>query len=210
MFVLFPYGDHVGGCAPIIEAMPVRMLFDSGQSYDGRAFRDCMHEAVTHGVQIVRPQRGYRWADDGVTLEILAPSLPMLSDTGDDVNENSIVTILHYNDFRELFMGDAGESSEARLFASGVDLRADVLKVGHHGSQYASTPSFIAAVHPQTAIISVGRHNTFGHPGPTTLATLERAGATIYRTDRCGAATLGQTHVVSTMLQCHPLEVAGR
>jgi competence protein ComEC len=124
-----------------------------------------MHEAATHGVRIVRPQRGYRWTDDGVTLDILAPSLPMLADTGDDVNENSIVAMLHYNDFRELFMGDAGESSEARLLASGVDLRADVLKVGHHGSQYASTPPFIASVHPQAAIISVGRHNTFGHPG---------------------------------------------
>ena len=133
--------------------------------------------------------------DDGVTLDILAPSLPMLADTGDDVNENSIVAMLHYNDFRELFMGDAGESSEARLLASGADLRADVLKVGHHGSQYASTPPFIASVHPQAAIISVGRHNTFGHPGPSTLETLERAGATIYRTDHCGAVSLTADHV---------------
>jgi hypothetical protein len=75
--------------------MPVRMLFDSGQQYDGRAFRDCLHEASTHGVQIVRPQRGYRRTDDGVTLELLAPSLPVLADTGDDVNENSIVAMLH-------------------------------------------------------------------------------------------------------------------
>jgi competence protein ComEC len=172
--------------------MPVCLLFDSEQQYDGRAFRDCMHEAATHGVQIVRPQRGYQWTDDGITLDILAPSLPVLADTGDDINENSIVAMLHYNDFRELFMGDAGESSEARLLASGTDLHADVLKVGHHGSQYASTPAFIAAVHPQAAIISVGRHNTFGHPGPATLRTLERAGATVYRTDRCGALTISR------------------
>jgi len=170
--------------------MPVRLLFDSGQTYDGRAFRDCMHEAATHDVQIVRPQRGYRWSDDGLTLNILAPSLPVLADTGDDINENSIVAMLNYRDFRELFMGDAGEASEARLLVSGADLSANVLKVGHHGSQYASTPPFIAAVHPQVAIISVGRHNTFGHPGPSTLATLERAGATIYRTDRCGGLSL--------------------
>jgi hypothetical protein len=60
------HGDHVGGCAPIIDAMPARMMFDSGQQHSGRAFRDCMHEAATHGVQIVRPQRGFRWSDDGV------------------------------------------------------------------------------------------------------------------------------------------------
>jgi beta-lactamase superfamily II metal-dependent hydrolase len=187
--------------------MPVRMIFDSGQQYKGRAFRDCMHEAAIHGVQIVRPQRGYRWTDDGVTLDILAPSMPLLADTGDDVNENSIVAMLCYHDFRELFMGDAGESSEARLLAIGADLHADVLKVGHHGSQYASTPPFIAAVHPQAAFISVGRHNTFGHPGASTLATLERAGATIYRTDRCGAATLSGPQMISTMLQCRTLDV---
>jgi len=98
--------------------------------------------------------------------------------------------MLHYNDYRELFMGDAGESSEARLLASGTDLHADVLKVGHHGSQYASTSPFIAAVQPHVAIISVSRHNTFGHPGPSTLETLTAAGATIYRTDRCGALSL--------------------
>ena len=209
MILTHPHGDHLGGCAPIIEAMPVAMIFDSGQQYSGRAFRDCMHEAATHGVTIVRPQRGYVWSDDGVTLTILAPSIPVLADTGDDINENSIVAMLHYNDFRELFMGDAGESSEARLIASGIDLHADVLKVGHHGSRYASMPPFIEAVHPQAAIISVGRHNTFGHPGPSTLATLKRAAATIYRTDSCGAATLTETRMISTILQCHPRNVVG-
>ena len=89
------------------------------REYDGRAFRDCMYEAAAHGVQTVRPQRGYRWTGDGVTLGILAPSLPVLADTSDDIDENSIVAMLHYNDFRELFMGDAGESSEARLLADG-------------------------------------------------------------------------------------------
>ncbi len=104
--------------------------------------------------------------------------------------------------FRELFMGDAGESSEARLLASGVNLRADVLKVGHHGSQYASTPLFIDAVDPPAAVISVGRHNTFGHPGPATLATLERTGAAAYRTDLCGAITISIPHTISTMFEC--------
>jgi competence protein ComEC len=134
-----PHGDHAGGCAPTIDAIPVRLLFDSAQQYSGRAFRDCVHEATTHNLPIVRPLGGYRWTDDGATLDILAPSFPILADTGDDINENSIVTRLTYVNesrlFHELFMGDAGESSEARLLASGIDLRAEVLKVGHHGSR---------------------------------------------------------------------------
>ncbi len=142
-----------------------------------------------------------------MTLDILAPSMPFLADTGDDVNENSIVARLSYNDgshiFRELFMGDAGEASEARLLASGADMHADVLKVGHHGSRYASTAFFIAAVRPNRSVISVGRHNTFGHPAPSTLETLRAEDSAIVRTDRCGAITLtGQQQQAETMLPC--------
>ena len=119
------YCDHVGGAAPIIDAMPVGMIFDSGQSYSGRAYRDAMAAAPSHGVPVALARRGMRWSTgDGVTLDVLAPQLPFLADTGDDVNENSIVVMLHYGRFRELFMGDAGEASEARLLATD-DLHAD-------------------------------------------------------------------------------------
>ena len=206
LILTHPHGDHVGGCSPIIEAMPVTLIFDSGQSYGGRAYRDCIVAAHAHAISIIIARRGMRWTSgDGVTVDILSPATPFLADTGDDVNENSIVAMVRYGGFRELFMGDAGESAEARLLATGADLRADVLKVGHHGSQYASTPAFIAGVRPRVAIISVGRHNTFGHPAPATLARLERGGATIYRTAQCGAVTLSSTVAPWTMLQGGPL-----
>jgi competence protein ComEC len=132
-----------------------------------------------------------RWtSSDGVTLDVLAPSLPLLADTGDDVNENSIVVMLHYHGFSELFMGDAGEAIEARLLVSGADLQTNALKVGHHGSLYASTPAFAAAIHPQIAVISVGRHNTFGHPALRTIEAWHGNGANVRRTDQCGAITL--------------------
>ena len=136
-------------------------------------------------------------------LDVLAPALPFLDDTGDDVNENSIVTMLRYSGFRELFMGDAGEASEARLLAFGDHLDADALKVGHRGSQYASTAAFIAVVRPRIAIISVGRHNTFGHPGPATMATLARSGAKVYRTDTCGALILSPDRGSESSMLCY-------
>src|SRR6202011_1070603 len=77
--------------------------------------------------------------------------------------------------------------AEQRLLESDADLRSDVLKVGHHGSAYSSAPGFVAAVQPRYALISVGRHNLFGHPAAATLATLRNAGAETYRTDLCGA-----------------------
>ena len=94
------------------------MILDSGQSYAGRAYRDAMMAAHSHGVPVVLVRRGMRWTSgDGVTLDVLAPSMPFLADTGDDVNENSIVVMIRYRNYRELFMGDAGEASESRLLA---------------------------------------------------------------------------------------------
>jgi beta-lactamase superfamily II metal-dependent hydrolase len=153
--------------------MPVTMMFDSGQAYDGRAHRDCIASAKAHNVRIVIARQGMHWSSgDGLMLDVLAPSM------------------LHAGRFRELFMGDAGEASEGRLLASGIDLHADAVKVGHHGSRYASTPAFVAAVHPRIAVISVGRHNTFGHPAPATIEAWHGAGTGVLRTDPCGAISL--------------------
>jgi competence protein ComEC len=188
MLLTHPHGDHVGGCRPISDAMPVAMLFDSGQQYGGRAYRDCIASAKAHAVPIVIARRGMRWeSGDGVVLDILAPSMPHLTDTGDDVNENSIVAMVRYRGFRELFMGDAGEASEERLLSARDDLHADIVKVGHHGSAYASTSLFALHVHPEYAVISVGRHNTFGHPASTTIETWKRYAVEVLRTDECGA-----------------------
>ncbi len=102
-----------------------------------------------------------------------------------------------------LFTGDAGSESERRFLAEGFDLHADVLKVGHHGSAYGTSPQFLAAVSPRYAIISVGRHNLFGHPALATLDTLRRFGVEVYRTDEDGAVTVltdGRSVEISNVL----------
>jgi competence protein ComEC len=193
-----PHGDHVGGFAPILRALPVDAVLDSGQAYRGRAFNDGMHEATARHVTVRIGRCGDRWAsDDGVVLDVLSPCGTLLADGKNDVNENSVVTMLTYHGFRMLFTGDAGFETEQRLLARGADVHADVLKVGHHGSAYASSPDFLAAVHPAVALISVGRHNVFGHPAPRTVAALRAQGVRTYRTDRCGAITLLVTTTVS-------------
>jgi len=164
-----------------------------------------MQEAALHRVPVRTARCGDRWAtDDGATLSVLSPYGTLFVDGKNDVNENSVVVMLAFQDFRMLFMGDAGFHTEQRLLESGADLHADVLKVGHHGSAYSSAPSFVAAVHPRYAIISVGRHNLFGHPASTTLATLRSAGARAYRTDICGAIAVEPSLNVATttVLSC--------
>ncbi|MEA2719351.1 MAG: competence protein ComEC [Candidatus Eremiobacteraeota bacterium] len=200
-----PHGDHVGGFAPIARALRVDAIADSGQTYGGRAFNDGLREAALHHVPVHDARCGDRWtSDDGVTLAVLSPCGALFADGNNDVNENSVVVMLTYRDFRMLFMGDAGFAAEQRLLDSGVDLHAAILKVGHHGSAYSSAPGFVAAVRPKLAIISAGRHNLFGHPAAATVATLRDAGATVYRTDLCGAVVIAASTDVrtTTALRC--------
>ncbi len=186
-----PHGDHAGGVAPVLRALGATAFADSGQAYAGHAYRDALDVAHARGTAMRWPRGGDVWrTDDGVTFRFYGPTLPMLQGTRSDINSNSLVFRLEYGAFRILFVGDAGAETEARLLARGDDLRADVLKVGHHGSAYASTPAFLDAVDARDAIVSVGAHNLFGHPAPQTIDALERRGARVYRTDRDGAVTV--------------------
>jgi len=197
-----PHGDHAGGMAPTLRALRVGELADSGQTYGGSAYRDALATASVEAVPIVYPRSGAIWHDDdGVTLRFIGPSLPFLAHTGNDINDNSVAFVLEYEHFRMLFTGDAGVAAERRFLASGVDLRSDVLKVGHHGSAYSSSDAFLEAVHPRYAVISVGRHNHFGHPAPRTLAALERIGTTIFRTDRDGGVTIATDGALAAVVR---------
>ncbi len=198
-----PHGDHAGGLAPVLRHLRVAEIADGGQRYGGHAYQDALATARGEGVPIVYPRAGAEWrTDDGVALRFIGPSLPFIGGRN-AINSNSVAFVLEYGRFRMLFTGDAGSESEERFLSEGVDLRADVLKVGHHGSAYGSSSGFIGAVSPRYAIVSVGRHNLFGHPAPSTLATLRRFGAQIYRTDENGAVTIvtdGERSSLSTML----------
>ncbi len=186
-----PHGDHAGGIPPVLRSLRVVTLADSGQRYGGSAYRDAIATASADSVPIVLPREGEVWhGDDGVILRFIGPSLPFLANTGNDINDNSIAFVLEYKSFRMLFTGDAGVAAERRFLASGIDLASVVLKVGHHGSAYSSSDAFLEAVHPRYAIISVGRHNNFGHPAPRTIQALERIRARVYRTDEDAAVTV--------------------
>jgi competence protein ComEC len=203
-----PHGDHAGGVAPALRRLRVAELADGGQRYGGHAYQDAIATARSERVSIVYPRAGTQWrTDDGLTLHFLGPSLPFIANSRNDINENSIVFTLRYRDFCMLFTGDAGAAAEERFLTEHADLRCGVLKVGHHGSAYGSTPQFIAAVHPRYAIVSVGRHNMFGHPAPATIETLERFGAQIFRTDENGAVTIatdGHSSTISSVLASGP------
>jgi competence protein ComEC len=190
ILISHPHGDHAGGAPPVLRALGASAFADSGQPYPGHAYRDALDVARARRTPILEPRAGDVWNADGATFRFYGPSEPYFSGTRNDINNNSLVFRLEYGHFRMLFTGDAGAEAESRILSAGYDVRADVLKVGHHGSAYSSTAEFVRAVSPSDAIVSVGRDNLFGHPAPKTLATLEHAGARVYRTDRDGAVTV--------------------
>ncbi|MBC5810146.1 MAG: DNA internalization-related competence protein ComEC/Rec2 [Candidatus Eremiobacteraeota bacterium] len=205
-----PHGDHAGGVAPVLRSLGADRFADGGQTYAGHAYHDALDVARVKHIPMTEPRAGDDWSTgDGVTFRFYGPAEPFLHGTRNDINSNSVVFMLEYRcpgcrtPFRMLFTGDAGAETERRLLASGFDLHADVLKVGHHGSAYSSSPEFVRAVSPRYAIVSVGKHNLFGHPAPRTIDTLARAGATIYRTDERGAIVVhvnGETVSLATQL----------
>ena len=102
------------------------------------------------------------------------------------INDASIVLRIDYGQTSFLFTGDAEDWSEYMMIDAGVNLKADVLKVAHHGSRFSSTMEFLNAVQPEYAVISVGKDNSYGHPHPDVLGRLAKIGAKVLRTDELG------------------------
>lgn len=103
-----------------------------------------------------------------------------------DLNERSVVLQLTEGSYRALLMGDSGFQTEKTLLSEGRVGKVDYLKVGHHGSKYASSQEFVETIRPDVAVVSVGSKNRYGHPTTEALSRLGLAGGEIYRTDQLG------------------------
>jgi competence protein ComEC len=185
-----PHPDHFGGLATGLGAVAVAGLWDTGQGEQeqvGGGYAVLLASMRNRGVPVLRPDAlcGSRILG-GVVIDVLAPCPGPSSDW--NPNDNSFVLRVTYGARSLLLVGDAQQEEEDELLARApLRLRADVLKVGHHGSSTSSSAAFLEAVAPQEAVVSVGRRNRFGHPHPQALAALSAAGARIWRTDRDGA-----------------------
>lgn len=182
-----PHPDHFGGLAGALARVEVGELWDSGQGERegaGPEYRALLDGLRARGIRVRRP--GELCRGSRAFVRVLAPCPDFVPDR--DANDNSLVLALGLGERRALLLGDAEREEEAELVQQhGSELRADFVKLGHHGSRTSSSSDLLLAARPTFAGISCGVRNRFGHPHPETLAALGRRGIHTLRTDLHGA-----------------------
>jgi len=180
------HADHIGGLSSVFDGRTVGAVAVGPGRAPGWAWRQVAEETARQGVPLLELNPGERLGWPGLSLDVLGPRyVPARSPDGQDgttINNSSVVLRAGTAAGRVLLTGDVELAAQADLLADVPDLRADILKVPHHGSRY-SLPEFLAAVAPRAALVSVGAGNPYGHPSKSTMDTLVALGARVTRTD---------------------------
>ncbi len=182
------HSDHMGGMPAVLRDLRPRELWIGIQPGDAPAMQALLAEAKLLGITVRRFHAGDDFDWRGLHATVLSPA-PGYSNPGAPRNDDSLVMRLAYDRGSVLLEGDAEWASEADMVLNHRVAPSTLLKVGHHGSKTSTADAFLAAVSPQVAVISVGTHNTFGHPRWEVLNKLEQARVRTWRTDREGAET---------------------
>ena len=179
-----PHEDHVGGLAGVLAVFRTYHVYAPTRTYSSKCFDDFAHYTDQQDLEITIPQPGDYLLFGGATMTILGPV-----ESYADPNNTSIVVRIDYGTTSFLFTGDMETQAENDMlehWGEAYDWHADVLKVGHHGSETSTGYRFLREVMPTYGIISVGKGNSYGHPDEAPLSRLEQAGVALYRTDQLG------------------------
>lgn len=181
--------DHIGGMRTVVEQIPIgkyiMAFMPKGSTPTTKTYLRLLQALDERQVPVVEAREEKAFSLGSVQVELIGPAADFT-----DNNNQSVVCRVTCGKRRLLFMGDAEEKAEKALTESGVDLKADVLKVGHHGSNTGTGEAFLRQVRPSFALISCGTGNAYGHPHADTLERLRAVGAQIYRTDLNGTVHL--------------------
>ena len=204
--VTHPHADHVGGATYLLENIPVKNVYDSGKEHTTSLYESFLSktlELVKAGKTTYTKARAGQQlkVEDDLVLNFLHPT-DEPAPPPDDINNSSIVFKLVYKGFSMLFTGDAEEWAEQRMLGRHADLKAQVLKVGHHGSKSSSSAAFLDAVKPEVAVLQAGVGNSYGHPHGVTLENLGKRNVKVYATNMVGGpikiTSDGKTYQIQT------------
>jgi competence protein ComEC len=194
--------DHVEGFGEIVRGFEIGAALKGAPKRSDRPPSAFDRAALSAHAPLLTLKRGDALDIDGARVDVLSPfsDLPPMSD-----NNESLVLRITFGARSFLLTGDVEKEAEARLVESAQRLRADVLKVAHHGSKTSSTIEFLETVKPRHAVISVAKLSPFGHPHPEALARLRTTNAHVWQTGECGAITIstdGDDLRVETFVKC--------
>lgn len=179
-----PDQDHIGGLISVAGVYTVNSLLQTKMQSDSQTFKKLEEEISKNNIEKIEAKKNVtiKFAN-GAVAEVLYPLETVTDVDGKDTNMYSVVVKLTVGENKFLFTGDLPTTEENKLIGGGVDISADFLKVAHHGSKYATSDSFLDAVKPSEAIVSVGKNNSYGHPNQEVLQRLLQRRINISRTD---------------------------
>ena len=181
-----PHADHIGGLDDVIRGIDTDSLLMPNAVTDTKTFNDVLDAAESKGLSITVPEENEEFSVGQSKVTVLSKN----GEQSDNLNNSSLVLKVTYGKFSLLLTGDAEKEVEMQLLSDKKDVSADVLKVGHHGSETSTSGDFLKAVSPKCAVISCGKNNDYGHPHEKTLKKLEKQGTEVYRTDISGTISL--------------------
>ena len=171
-----PHEDHIGGLDNVIDSFDIDTILMPNATSTSKTFENVLDSIEKKDYKITVPKNNEEFNYNNINIKVLYTGTDEK-----DLNNTSIVLKLTYQNNKFLFMGDATSKVEKKLLNE--DIKSDVLKIGHHGSEYSTTKNFLDKVNPQYAIIEVGKNNTYKHPKEITLDKLNKKNIKIYRTD---------------------------
>lgn len=184
LILTHPHDDHDGNFDYLVDNYLIDTLYMPEYADDEEDYGDLLRRATGAGTRIRYPSVGDQIKVGDATATILSAADP--AQYPDDKNLWSIVTRIDDGNTSIIVMGDAEDINEYAMIDAGLDLNADILRVGHHGSNTSTSGAFLNVVTPNVALISCGAGNQYGHPNQETLDALQERGIEIYRTDLNG------------------------
>ena len=178
IIVSHPHEDHIEGVITVIEQLNVKKVMISENVDDYELTKKLVEACESGKTEIIKVARGDAFFIDGVEFQVIYPSL---NDDESNLNNMSLVIKMTFGEITTLFTGDLEENIEKELASE--NLKADILKVSHHGSKTSTSESFLRRVLPKIALVSVGKDNSYGHPNGEVLERLLNMKVKVYRTD---------------------------
>lgn len=181
VFASHPHEDHIGGMDDIINNFDIENFYMPDKLSTTKTFEDMLDALERKNLKYIVPKVNDKLSLNNSNIDVIC-----VGSDESDINDSSIVLKLNYFSNSFLFTGDLGSNKEKEILNSGANIKADVLKVGHHGSSYSTASLFLDKVNPSFAAISVGKNNIYKHPATSTLEKLNKKGIKVYRTDLDG------------------------